>query len=66
MKMLCLVLVNTIPMSVGGVLLIFALMIMSGMGWVGAQSHMRHADNKEIKVSDFLPKVVPKYYNFLF
>lgn len=53
MKMLCLVLVNTIPMSVGGVLLIFALMIMSGMGWVGAQSHMRHADNKEIKVSDF-------------
>lgn len=27
-----------------GVLLISALMIMSGRGWVGAQSHTRHAD----------------------
>lgn len=33
-------------MSVFGVLFIFVLMIMSGMGWGGAQSHMRHADNK--------------------
>lgn len=34
----------TIPMSEAGVFT-FVLMIMSGMGWGGAQSHMRQADN---------------------
>lgn len=45
----CLLLVNTIPASVADVLFIFVLMIMSGIGWGGAQSHMRHADNKVIR-----------------
>lgn len=50
MKMNVFCFINTIPVSVsGGVLFIFVLMIMSGMGWGGAQSHRRHADNKVIK-----------------
>lgn len=38
---------NTIP---GVVVVIFVLMIMSGIGWGGTQSHMRHSDNNVIKV----------------
>lgn len=50
----CQLLISTIPVSVLGVLFIFVLMIMSGMGWGGAQSHMRHADNKVTKVKEML------------
>lgn len=46
----CQLRINTIPVSVVGVLFVFVLMIMSGMGWAGAQSHMRHADNRVSKV----------------
>lgn len=43
-------LINTIPVSVVGVLFIFVLLIISGMGWGGAQLHKGHSDNKVIKV----------------
>lgn len=36
--------ISPIPPSAAGVSLVFVLMIMSGIGWGGAQSHMRHAD----------------------
>lgn len=36
---------HTLPVGgVAVVLFMFALMIMSGMGWDAPQSHMRHAD----------------------
>lgn len=30
--------------------LLMGVLIMSGMGWGGAQSHWRHADNKVLRV----------------
>lgn len=45
---------SEVPVSVVGVLFGFVLMIMSGMGWGGAQSHMRHADNKASKLKVIL------------
>lgn len=48
------VLIHTVPVSVVGVLFVFVLMIMSGMDWGGAQSHMRHTDNKAIKLKMIL------------
>ena len=41
--------ISKIPVSVV-VVLFMVVLIMSGMGWGGAQSHRRHADNKVLRV----------------
>lgn len=55
----------TIPMhEAGGLMIILVLMIMSGMDWGGAHSHMREADNKvtNVKVTPTKEdKILPQF-----